>query len=461
MTTTTLAKRGAAAALAGITMAAGLAVGGPAAASADLPQRATGAEARYTGGINDFSVTAKEGELVISANPYCNAWYSQCNAWVRYPGQSRRIINPRNGWSTAWPSGWRPGSSGTVEIGFYVVDVLGYDAYGQPPLMKTVTRPEQFVGLTAIAGAVDHAGKSVLVGGNATKGAEIRRNGQAVANSNGQWSATVGGLQVGSNTLTFDQYVNGVYRDSRSVTVVVDPPAPTLTATGSFPDDRTQQARISGVAAKGATVVFRSGGTIVGEVTANSADGSYVWDVPAPNVGGTKNYTVSQRVAGTESGNVGVPLDYGTAVSITSLEDGGDADSGRQPITGAGEDASSVTVSVNGTDLPAITVEGGRWSVEADLASGENTIVATQRSKGANTTTSTVTVNPGTGSVPAPTAAVEFGDALTDRARVTGTAEVGATVTVRSGAANGPVVGNPQVGADGRFSLPVNSPGAG
>jgi hypothetical protein len=92
---------------------------------------------------------------------------------------------------------------------------------------------------------------------------------------------------------------------------------------------------------------------------------------------------------------------------------------------------------------------------------GETSLVATQKSKGANITTSTVTVNPGTGSVPAPTAAVEFGDAPTDRARVTGTAEVGATVTVRSGAADGPVVGNPQVGADGRFSLPVNSPGAG
>lgn len=378
MTTTSWVRRGFAAAIALTTMAAGLAVGGPAFAGepagpafAGEPagptlQRATRAEARYTGGINNFSVTARENELVITASPYCNAWANQCNAWVRYPGQERRTINPRGGWATPWPSGWTPGARGTVEIGFYLVDVFNVAYYGAPPLTATVTRPETFVGLTASVDRVDQAGKSVTVSGRATKGAEIRLRGGRVAGSTGSWNATVPGLQVGQNSLTFEQWVGGEYRDSTTVPVTINPPTPTLTATGSFPGDRTQQARISGVAAKGATVIFRSGGTIVDEVTANSTDGSFVWDAPAPNAGGTKNYTVSQRVSGTESGDVGVALNYGTAVSITSPEDGGEAEPGGQPITGEGENGASVTVSVNGVDLPATTVVGGVWSVDAD-----------------------------------------------------------------------------------------------
>jgi len=348
------------------------------------------------------------------------------------PGTARRTSILAGGYFVQWPDAWEPGSTRTVSIRWYAIDVLGYGYYGTEPLTRSVTRPERFTGLTATVSRVDHSGKTAAVYGSATKGAQVRLRGGVVATSDGQWSATVSGLSVGRNDLTFEQWVAGSYRDSRTVTVDIDEPQPSLTATGSFPTDTSQRARITGVAGKGSTVVIRSGGAEVGRVQAGASDGSYVWDVPAPMAGGPRSYVVSQVAGGTESGSVPVVLDFGAAVTITSHEDQGSGDPGPVVIDGRGSDGSRVLVSVNGVALPETTVEDGVWSVDGDLVPGENTITAIQESKGANTTTASVTVNPGETEVEL-TAAGRFDvDDATKPAIVFGAAPTGSTVVLRN-----------------------------
>lgn len=209
-----------------------------------------------------------------------------------------------------------------------------------------------------------------------------------------------------------------------------------LNATGSFPADRTQRAQITGTAEAGATVIIKMGNVEIDRVTADATDGSYTWNVPAPMQGGTKSYTVSQIVDGTESGNVQVDLNYGTAVSISSPTDGAPANAGTTQITGRGENGSAVTVGVNGTNLAPVTVTNGTWTAQADLRRGENTITATQASKGANSTTTSITVNPGESNtrpfeVTSPQTDTTVGGPTVE---FTGKAEPGTTVRVLEGA---------------------------
>lgn len=412
-------------------LAAGVSVGGPAIAAAPA-QMEQSESARLSGGINNFSVTPNERSVLISAEPFCTGIYRSCNAWVEFPGYSQKNVDPRGGYAVQWPDAWEPGTTRMVSIRWYAIDVLGYGYYGSNPLTRSVTRPERFTALTATVSRVDHIGRTATVYGSATKGAQIRLLGSQVATSDGQWIATVRGLAVGRNELTFEQWVAGSYRDARTVIVDIDEPQPALTATGSFPADTSQQARITGVARRSSTVVIRSSGVEVGRVQAGSSDGAYVWDVPAPMAGGPRSYAVSQIADGTESGNVPVVLDYGAAVTITSHADQGTADPGPTTIAGRGVDGGRVTVLVNGEALPETMVDDGTWSVAGGLAPGENTIAVTQRSKGANTTTASVTVEAGETEVEL-TAAGRFDpDDETRPAVAFGAAPNGSTVVLRN-----------------------------
>lgn len=204
----------------------------------------------------------------------------------------------------------------------------------------------------------------------------------------------------------------------------------TLSAMGAFATDIAERATISGVAETGATVVIKMGSVEVGRVAADPNDGSYSWSVPAPNQGGTKNYTVSQIVSGTESGNVAVSLNYGNAVAITDPADNSTQPAGTKTITGTTQADATVSVKVNGGTAINATVTGTTWTAQATLLRGENMIEATQKSKGANTTSSTVVVNPGESANAPLDVQVESVDNDARTAQVFGTATPGAQVRV-------------------------------
>lgn len=232
-----------------------------------------------------------------------------------------------------------------------------------------------------------------------------------------------------------------------------------LSATGEFAADPGERASVRGTAAPGAAIVVKNGSTVIASTTAGD-DGSYSVLIPAPNKGGELALTVSQSLDGASSAPKSVALDYGKGIEIANPSDQGEA-SGATAITGTGQPGASVKVFDNAGTTPIVTTTvraDGTWTGAANLSDREHVLEAKQASFGANTTTATVTVNPGENGLPSPSAKVEFGAKVTDKATIAGTAETGATITVRD--ANNAVIGTPQV-VDGKFSLPITSPGAG
>lgn len=223
-----------------------------------------------------------------------------------------------------------------------------------------------------------------------------------------------------------------------------------LTAGGNFDNDLDKSATVSGTGEPGATVTVKNGDETVATGTIED-DGTYSVELPAPNKAGVLNLTVTQAINGTAAGTANVSLDYGTGVAITSPADQTEAPAGATTIRGTGQDGASVAVAVNGGTPATATVANGQWSVQGTLRNGENKIVATQKSKGANTTTSTVTVNPGASALSEATVTT---DEYTPGQRTTfaGTATAGATVDILD-ADGQQIVRGVQVGTNGAFSF--------
>ncbi|WP_242090275.1 Ig-like domain-containing protein [Curtobacterium sp. DN_7.5] len=232
-----------------------------------------------------------------------------------------------------------------------------------------------------------------------------------------------------------------------------------LTAQGSFDTDIAKKATVSGTAEPDATITLKNGTTTLGTTTA-AADGTYSFDVTAPNKGGALALTVTQTVDGKDGGSKDVSLDYGKAVAITGPEDQDEVPAGSTAITGSGEAGSDVQVFDNSGRTPVISTKvrsNGTWSGTATLTAGEHTLEAKQMSKGANTTTSTVTVNPGDGASDAQPVALDAkfdADDAYGLAVLSGTGEPNATVSFRN-TTTGATISSATVDADGAYSVKI------
>ncbi|WP_416394089.1 MULTISPECIES: hypothetical protein [unclassified Curtobacterium] len=228
-----------------------------------------------------------------------------------------------------------------------------------------------------------------------------------------------------------------------------------LTAAGRFDADNSKPAEYSGTANPNTRIEIRDLGNTLVASTTSDAKGNWAVEMPAPNIQGSL-YTVrvNQIVNGTPTGNVAIDLQYGTRVSITSPADRSEAPAGAIAVSGKGEPNSRVDLFDNKSATPVATTtvsQTGDWSSDVDLKQGENVLEASQLSKGARTTTATVTVNPGQSAL---TAAEITTDEYTPGQRTTfaGTATAGATVDILDG--NGSViVGGVRVAEDGSFSF--------
>ncbi|SFF44413.1 Ig-like domain-containing protein [Curtobacterium sp. YR515] len=204
-------------------------------------------------------------------------------------------------------------------------------------------------------------------------------------------------------------------------------------------------------------VEVRRGETVIASGDAN-ADGDYSIAIPAPDKAGDDELTVALVENNEDKKTIKVTAAYGAGVAITAPGNNENV-SGQYEIRGNAQNGSNVTVRLNNGAERAVEVNGnGQWSTDVTLPMGETTITATQKSKGANTTTSKVTVNPGESSVPAPEAQVVFNQDVTQRATITGSAQNGASIEILD--SNNTVVGRPQV-VNGQFSQTITAPGAG
>ncbi|PCN46818.1 hypothetical protein Csp2054_15400 [Curtobacterium sp. 'Ferrero'] len=228
-----------------------------------------------------------------------------------------------------------------------------------------------------------------------------------------------------------------------------------FTASGSFPADPARTAVYSGTAEPSTPIEVKDNGGKLVASTTSDADGNWTINFPAPDIRGSL-YTVhvNQIIDGTATGNIQVDLDYGTRVSITTPTDQATVPAGATTISGAGEPGSQVQVINNGGTTPVLSTTvaaNGTWTGSANLARGEHVLEAKQLSKGARTTTDTVTVNPGQSAL---TAATITTDEYTpgQRTTFTGTATAGATIDILA-ADDAVIASGVQVAADGSFSF--------
>ncbi|NRD27880.1 Ig-like domain-containing protein [Frigoribacterium sp. VKM Ac-2836] len=294
-------------------------------------------------------------------------------------------------------------------------------------------------GMSATPTTIDIPGRSSQLTGQGDPGSLIVLNGktETLVGDDGVWTATVGGLTLGSNPVTVEQFANGLKTDSAVINV--DLRVAPLGGTVSMPAEIDAEVIASGTAQAGSQVVLTNTSGHEVARTTTATDGTWSTPVTAPGVGGKYTLTAHQEVDGEPNGNLSLTVAYGPAVSITSPVDGAAHDGGLVTMSGTGEAGATVTVREQGTEaiLGATTASaGGTWTLKTTtLDDYKHVLEVTQSGKGNNTTRSTVTLNPDNEKLPvivAPTVVSPAAGSTvtTSRPTFSGTGQEGAVVTI-------------------------------
>lgn len=317
-----------------------------------------------------------------------------------------------------------------------------------------------FFGFHASVDSVDLAARRAIVSGYGEPGADVivqwgdEREDDTEINEDGEWDFQLDKLKLGSNPVTLLQYVDG--EATAEYDLDVELKIADLVVNHKFGANRDDLVSFSGTAEPGAVVqVFdKDERMIAASDPAHDITGTWSLEIPAPNKGGEYDLDVYQSIQGERASKTHVSVDYGQQLIVKRPDGGFVHPGGDIKFSGNGEPKATVEI-YEGKRLVGGPVEvraNTNWDVFTDLDAGEHHLTVTQKSKGGNTQTDTVIVNEGESSVPAPEAEVVFDQDVTKRANITGSAQDGATVTVRD--ERNAVVGSPQV-INGRFTLPL------
>jgi hypothetical protein len=295
---------------------------------------------------------------------------------------------------------------------------------------------------------------------------EVRgKSGRLVATAvvkDGKWSAPAT-FDLSDNLYTLDVFqkpLQGAQSQAEvSFRIATNPLTTELTAVGTFDDDVTKPATISGSATTGATVVVKDSlGNEVGRVVA--VDGKYSIPVP-PSFAhtGVNDFTVTQSKNDQTSPAKDVSLDYGTPapIRITSPQDGATVQKQGLTFTGTGDEGARIDVRGSVRAIATGTVKDGVWTapVTLDLANNVYNLSAVQTTKGGLTTRAPITITIVDEAPVAPLTATARFNATDENlpAEMTGTANPGATVTIKD--SKGDVVNTGRAGDDGRYSIEI------
>ena len=203
------------------------------------------------------------------------------------------------------------------------------------------------------------------------------------ADSNGNWNIFVT-LALGINNITAVEQIHGLTSTpSNLITItigVVSTNSPVITTPSATTNNPSQT--IAGTAASDATVKVYSGTTLIGTTTANS-NGN--WNIAATLATGANTITATATINGVTS-----PPSNSITITVTGLNppiiaSPSSGSTVQSPVTIAGTAASGATVKVySGTTLIGTTTanSNGNWNIAATLATGANTITATQTLSG-------------------------------------------------------------------------------
>ena len=247
-------------------------------------------------------------------------------------------------------------------------------------------------------------GPSPTVTGTAEDGADIEvfidgtSIGTAVANDQGAWQLPVTTpLAGGSHTvyaIATDEAGNESGQ-SNTNTFTVDataPAAPVIIAPANGATIGDSTPLITGTGEPGATVTVSVDGTEVADdvVVDENGDWSFQLTVPLSDAEHTATATQTDP-AGNESPEVSTTFTVDTtapaAPVITAPVDGSTVATATPAITGTGVAGSTVTVSIDGTQIgTSLVTSGGSWSVTptTPLSDAEHTATATQSDPAGN-----------------------------------------------------------------------------
>ncbi|WP_272947538.1 Ig-like domain-containing protein [Pantoea sp. A4] len=324
--------------------------------------------------------------------------------------------------------------------------------------------------------------------------------GTTTADENGQWVFATTTLPDGDyafHALATDAAGNSA--DSGTINITIDTVAPdaasgvTLTndqggtiPAGGATNDNTPT--VSGSAEPGSTVTVSDGDTVLGSTTVGD-DGTWTYTTPPLNDGDHSLTTTVTDPAGNTSpatDPVAVTVDTQAPASAGNVQLSNDEGDNPQPIanggstndvtpvlSGTAEPGSTVTVSDGGNVLGSTTTDSeGNWSYTTPaLDEGDHSLTTTVTDPAGNTSPASVPVTV-TVDTTAPAAAdnvaltndatgqpITEGQSTSDVTPVlSGTGEVGSTVTVTDGDA---VLGTTTVDADGNWNFTTPTLGDG
>ncbi|WP_182046397.1 hypothetical protein [Curtobacterium sp. ME26] len=271
-------------------------------------------------------------------------------------------------------------------------------------------------------------------------------------------------LALGENTVTVRAYDGE--EPLGSIDVPVDLRVQEVTASAKFDPDPRTVVQLSGKATPHTKVEIRRGGKAVNKVPVD-ADGTWTAGVNAPNKAGVDTLDIVQVIRGADNGKQTLPVDYGTGTEITSPADGAALEPGSTlDLEGKSQPGALVKVFEKGKPDSILgsaeaSKQDGTWDMAiADLEDREYQLVASTVSKGYNTTTTEITINPGKSAVAKPTAEASFLSDITKKAVVSGTGVNGGEITVKN-KATGETIAGPVKVVDGKWSTEIDPIGPG
>jgi hypothetical protein len=361
--------------------------------------------------------------------------------WIPNPdGTISPLANPTRTIG-AFPGGWmRAATQGATLIGDDVVRSLFFGA--------SVTSRDLHARTAVLTGTAAPLAK-VIINGNV----------EVEADAQGNWSTTVTGLTLGSNTISLSQWENGA--QTAETTVEVDLAVKPVVADTTFLPAPTQEAVASGTAEPGATIVISdaTGTEIARTIASTISNGAWTTSVPAPNTGGDYPVTIHQEIDGEINGGITNTIAYGAAVTVTTPVDDMAHDGGRVTMSGTGEPGAEIMVREQGSSTvigSTTVIANSTWNlITTNVDTRKHVLETTQTGKGNNVTTSTVTLNPEAVTpvtpvtVTSPVSGTEF--TPNTSVRFTGTGEAGGIIVVTP--TNGAAPVTTQVRADGSWSV--------
>ena len=226
--------------------------------------------------------------------------------------------------------------------------------------------------------------------------------------ANGRWSCDAN-LPDGEHTLiAVERTSDNRASSSVPVTITVDTSigSPDITSLTGGATVNQNHVKISGTGhTDGDTIIVTEGGKQICEAVVVNGK----WSCEADLADGEHTVIATERTAdGRETSSPPVTITVDTSLGspdITSLTDGATVNDNHVVISGTGHtDGDTIIVTEGGKQICEAVVVNGKWSCEADLADGEHTVTAVERTAdGRQTTSPSVTIIVDTGTQPTPT----------------------------------------------------------